>query len=77
MLTLDETYADPFLGENNYYDSYVDPTYGPALGVGPFARFGRARTRLHSAAPMLGQHNADVLRDYGISRERIDALFAS
>jgi crotonobetainyl-CoA:carnitine CoA-transferase CaiB-like acyl-CoA transferase len=77
VLTLDETYADPFLGENNYYDSYVDPTYGPALGVGPFARFGRARTRLQSAAPMLGQHNADVLRDYGISRERIDALFAS
>ena len=77
MLTLDETYADAFLDENNYYDSYVDPAFGPARGVAPFARFGRAHTRLQSAAPMLGQHNADVLRDYGIAQERIDALFAS
>jgi crotonobetainyl-CoA:carnitine CoA-transferase CaiB-like acyl-CoA transferase len=77
VLTLDETYTDAFLGENNYYDSYVDPTYGPARGVGPFARFGRAHTRLQSAAPTLGQHNADVLREYGIARERIAALFDS
>jgi hypothetical protein len=26
---------------------------------------------------MLGQHSSDVLRDYGIARDRIDALLES
>jgi crotonobetainyl-CoA:carnitine CoA-transferase CaiB-like acyl-CoA transferase len=74
VLTLGETYTDAFLGENNYYDSYLDPVFGPATGVSGFARFGRANTRFERAAPILGQHTTDVLRDYGISQARIDAL---
>jgi crotonobetainyl-CoA:carnitine CoA-transferase CaiB-like acyl-CoA transferase len=77
VLTLDETYADAFLEENNYYDSYVDPAFGPATGVSSFARFGRTNTRFQRAAPILGQHNTEVLRDYGISQERIDVLLQS
>ena len=77
VVTLEETYGDAFLAENHHYDSYDDATYGPAKGVGPFARFGRTRTTLQRAAPMLGEHSAEVLRDYGIARERVEALLES
>ena len=69
-VTLDETYADAFLDENNYYDSYVDPAFGPRRASPSFARFGRTNTKFERAAPILGQHSADVLRDYGISQEQ-------
>ena len=30
--TVDATYTDAFLAENHYYDTYVDPAFGPAIG---------------------------------------------
>ena len=77
VLTLDETYADAFLDENNYYESYTHPAFGPAKGVASFARFHRTETAFRRAAPILGQHSTEVLRDYGLSPERIDALLES
>ena len=77
IVPLDETYANAFLGENNFYDSYVDPAFGPARGVSGFARFGRTHTSFERPPPTLGQHNTDVLREYGISQERVDALLQS
>jgi crotonobetainyl-CoA:carnitine CoA-transferase CaiB-like acyl-CoA transferase len=73
-LTIAETYGDAFLDENNYYEVHVHPAYGPATGVAGFARFERTKTGFRRAAPLLGQHSTEVLRDYGVSRERIDAL---
>jgi crotonobetainyl-CoA:carnitine CoA-transferase CaiB-like acyl-CoA transferase len=71
VLTVDDTYTDPFLQANDFYDTYQDPAFGPATGVAGFARFERTRTAFRRAAPMLGEHSAEVLRDFGIPRERI------
>ena len=67
-LTIEETYADAFLAENDYYESYLDPAFGPAMGVTGFATFGRTTTGFRRAAPLLGQHNTEVLRDFGVTR---------
>jgi crotonobetainyl-CoA:carnitine CoA-transferase CaiB-like acyl-CoA transferase len=75
--TLEETFADPFLHENGYYESYVDPSFGPASGNAGFARFTRTGTAFRRPAPMLGEHSVEVLHDFGIPQARIDALLAS
>jgi crotonobetainyl-CoA:carnitine CoA-transferase CaiB-like acyl-CoA transferase len=74
VLTLDETFADPFLQENGFYESYVDPAFGPASGNAGFARFAGTTVAFRRPAPMLGEHSAEVLRDFGITQARIEAL---
>jgi crotonobetainyl-CoA:carnitine CoA-transferase CaiB-like acyl-CoA transferase len=77
VLTIDDTYTEEFLAENGFYESFDDPEFGPALGVASSARFARTPTGYGRPAPMLGQHSVEVLRDYGISEARIDALLES
>jgi crotonobetainyl-CoA:carnitine CoA-transferase CaiB-like acyl-CoA transferase len=77
VLTIDETYTDAFLEENGYYDSYVDPTFGAALGVAMCARFERTNSGFERPAPTVGQHTDEVLRDFGLSPARVDALVES
>jgi crotonobetainyl-CoA:carnitine CoA-transferase CaiB-like acyl-CoA transferase len=77
VLTVDETYTDGFLEANGYYESYVDPTFGAALGVAMCARFERTNTGFERPAPTVGQHTDEVLRDFGLSPSRIDALVES
>ncbi|HZP27420.1 MAG TPA: CoA transferase, partial [Acidimicrobiia bacterium] len=68
VVTMDETFTDPYLEENGYYESYLDPASGPARGVAVPFRFGRSATAFPRAAPMLGEHGAEVLREYGAAR---------
>ena len=66
VLTVDATYTDAFLAENHYYDTYVDPAFGPATGIAGFARFERTKTEFRRPPPTVGQHSIDVLRDFGV-----------
>ena len=77
VLMVTETYTDAFLQENGYYESYMDPTFGPTTSVSGFARFGRTTTGFQRAAPILGQHSTEVLTDYGFSQDRVAALVES
>jgi crotonobetainyl-CoA:carnitine CoA-transferase CaiB-like acyl-CoA transferase len=77
VLTIDDTYTDDFLEANGFYESWVDPEFGPAQGVASSARFSRTPASYGRPAPMLGQHTTEVLRDFGVSEERIDALLES
>jgi len=77
VLTVDDTYTDVFLTANRFYESWDDPEFGPAQGVGNSARFSRTPTGYGRPAPMLGQHSAEVLREFGISDARVDALLES
>ena len=78
VLTVDETYTDAFLEANNYYDSYVDPAFGPATG---HCRLRQVRAHEDGvstrAPPILGQHSIDVLGDFGVARGRIESLLRS
>jgi crotonobetainyl-CoA:carnitine CoA-transferase CaiB-like acyl-CoA transferase len=73
--TVAETYADAFLQENDFYESYLDPAFGPTEGPGCIARFTRTTSAYPRAAPMLGEHSIEVLRDFDVPRGRIEALF--
>jgi len=77
VLTIDDTYTDAFLDENDFYESYVDPAFGAARGVAMYARFGRTNSAFERAAPMVGQHTDEVLHGFGVSATRIDALVES
>ena len=65
-LTVDQTYTDAFLRENDYYESYLDPAFGPAQGPRCIARFTRTGAGFRRAAPMLGEHSSEVLRDFDL-----------
>ena len=77
VLTIDDTYIDAFLDENDFYESYVDPAFGTARGVAMYARFGRTNSGFERAAPAVGQHTDEVLHDFGLPAARIDALVES
>jgi crotonobetainyl-CoA:carnitine CoA-transferase CaiB-like acyl-CoA transferase len=77
VLTVEQTYTDAWLEDHKYYDSHVDPVFGPARGIAGFARFGRTQTKFRRAAPTVGQDSVDVLRDFGVSQARIDSLLRS
>jgi len=55
----------------------MDPTFGAALGVAMCARFERTNAGFERPAPTVGQHTDEVLRDFGLSPSRIDALVES
>jgi crotonobetainyl-CoA:carnitine CoA-transferase CaiB-like acyl-CoA transferase len=65
VLTLEETYTDPYLHENGFWESYQDPASGSAEGPASSARFARTPTGYGRAAPGLGEHSAEVLRELG------------
>ncbi|MBS0412282.1 MAG: CoA transferase [Proteobacteria bacterium] len=69
-----EAYADPYLQANGYYESYSHPKVGTVTGSAGYARFGRTPATFAHPAPVLGQHTAEVLADYGLAPDRIAAL---
>lgn len=73
MRTGPETYADPFLAENHYLDTYEHPK-GMVTGAAGYARFVRTPAHFAHPAPLLAQHSVEVLRDYGVAEDRIAAL---
>ncbi len=50
------------------------PVAGPLRQARPAARFSQTPTELRHAAPGLGQHTQEVLRELGIPQEEIDGL---
>jgi len=50
------------------------PVAGRMRGIGLPIHFSDGLTQSHMPAPLLGQHTAEVLREYGFSDERIHAL---
>jgi crotonobetainyl-CoA:carnitine CoA-transferase CaiB-like acyl-CoA transferase len=74
VLRTAETFEDPFLAENNYLEVYPHSALGAVKGVARFARFEGTPATYPRSAPKLGEHSIDVLRSYGFSQDRIDAL---
>lgn len=66
---------DPHLKARGYYVYLDHPEAGHNAYDGPGFRLSETPARLHGPAPLLGQHNDDVLRDLlGYSDERIADL---
>jgi crotonobetainyl-CoA:carnitine CoA-transferase CaiB-like acyl-CoA transferase len=71
-----EVYADPFLAENRFVEPY-DHARGRVTGAPGYARFGRTPSPFPHPAPQLAEHTIEVLAEYGVAQERIEALLAS
>ena len=52
------------------------PEAGPTKAIGCPIHFSATPTRITRAAPMLGEHTRELLREYGYGAAEIDALVA-
>jgi crotonobetainyl-CoA:carnitine CoA-transferase CaiB-like acyl-CoA transferase len=72
-----EALEDPWLLENDYLERWEHPRLGPVISCRAYASFGRTPVRLTRPTPELGEHTVEILREWGIAAQRIDALLAS
>ncbi|MEO6398277.1 MAG: CoA transferase, partial [Tepidiformaceae bacterium] len=71
-----EWFHDPFAVENRCFDTYDHPQFGEVTGPHAFARFTHAGGEFVRRAPVLGEHSAEVLREFGLDATRVDDLVA-
>ncbi len=73
-----DLYEDPQLRHRGFFVTLDHPAMGPTPYDGPATIFSRTPHRLRSAAPCLGQHNEQVMRDcLGMDAEEIERLQAA
>ncbi|HEY5476205.1 MAG TPA: CoA transferase [Tepidiformaceae bacterium] len=73
---IDETFNDPWLRANDFYEQYEHPQFGTVTGVRGFADFDRTVGGFARRAPGLGEHNREVLSELGVEPSRIEKLIA-
>jgi len=70
-----EAAADPHVRERDMLQWVAQPGAGaPAPITGPAAKLSRTPTRVRSAAPALGAHSDEILRELGLSPGDVQAL---
>ena len=70
-----DLYDDPQLKAREFFVTLDHPVMGPTPYDGPVTRFSRTPHDLRSPAPLLGQHNEEVMRDVlGKDSAAIEAL---
>ncbi len=73
-LTIDDFFADPWVAQNEYFESFDHPQFGPIRAPRTYAAWGRTPGGLARRSPLLGEHSLEVLRDYGFDEARIAKL---
>jgi crotonobetainyl-CoA:carnitine CoA-transferase CaiB-like acyl-CoA transferase len=77
VLTYDQTWEDPQVLARDMVAEVEHPIIGPMRTIAPPTKFSNMEFAVRRPAPWLGQHTAEVLREAGISDERIAELFES
>lgn len=77
MNTPDTLLADPHMEAVGFFGEEVHPSEGPIRTLGIAQTWSESRPELRLAAPRLGEHTAEVLGEYGLAREEVQALLAS
>jgi crotonobetainyl-CoA:carnitine CoA-transferase CaiB-like acyl-CoA transferase len=72
-----EAYEDSWLAENGVFVAWKHPRLGEAVGVRSYADFDRTPGGFRHPVPDAGEHTREVLADFGLSAERIEALLGS
>jgi crotonobetainyl-CoA:carnitine CoA-transferase CaiB-like acyl-CoA transferase len=67
---------DPQIEHNRTFVEYDHPTEGRVKTPGFPIRFSKTPSAVHRGAPLAGEHTREVLKEAGLSDERIDALAA-
>jgi crotonobetainyl-CoA:carnitine CoA-transferase CaiB-like acyl-CoA transferase len=68
---------DPQIKHNGTFVEYDHPTEGHVTTPGFPIRFGKTPSKVYRGAPLVGEHTRQVLKEAGLSEERIDALAQS
>jgi formyl-CoA transferase len=74
--TIDELPEHPHLKAVGMFERSVHPSEGPIVGVRPPTRFARTPAVVRRPAPLLGEHNDELLREAGCDDAQIAALKA-
>ncbi|WP_067134686.1 CaiB/BaiF CoA transferase family protein [Microtetraspora malaysiensis] len=69
--------GDPQVRHNGSLLTYEHPTEGTVTTPGFPIKFSRTPSALRHPTPLVGQHSREVLREAGLSHEKIDAMLAS
>jgi crotonobetainyl-CoA:carnitine CoA-transferase CaiB-like acyl-CoA transferase len=70
-----EVLFDPHFRERNHFDIVDQPVLGPRpVQRHVAAKFTRFEPKAHRHAPLLGEHNEEVLREIGVSDDEISQL---
>ncbi|MCA3757094.1 MAG: CoA transferase [Phenylobacterium sp.] len=72
-----EAYDDPWLAENDVFVAWRHPRLGEAVGVRSYADFDRTPGGFRHPVPDAGEHTWQVLAEFGLAPERIEALLAA
>ena len=76
VLTYDETWEDPQVLARDMVAEVEHPIIGPMKMVAPPTKFSDMDFAVRGPAPWVGQHTAEVLREVGVSDDRLAELFA-
>jgi formyl-CoA transferase len=75
--TAQEIFDDPHVAARKLLIDVPDPILGSVKLVGPVARMSESPEPVTNAAPLLGQHNAEILKEFlGYTDEQVGQLKA-
>jgi crotonobetainyl-CoA:carnitine CoA-transferase CaiB-like acyl-CoA transferase len=77
VLTVGEALEQDYVRHRNMTIEATHPTYGPVKMVGPVIKYRGEAPAPATAPPMLGEHNAEVLRSCGYSEDEVARMHAS
>ena len=77
IYTIDELPEHPHLKAVDLFQRHDHPTEGATVGVRPPTRFARTPASVRRPAPLLGEHNDELLREAGLDDAQIAALKVS
>ena len=73
-----EMFDDPQIAANELIAEVTHPEFGKVRQTGMLTKFSATEARIDRAAPLLGQHTDEILRDYlGYDPAKIAALHQS
>ncbi|MFI4976213.1 MAG: CoA transferase [Caulobacterales bacterium] len=71
VFTGDQAMRQDWLWDNGFYAIAAHPAMGEVVSTRTYADFTRGQNGFSRLHPELGEHGVEVLRDFGIERERI------
>jgi len=77
MNSIDDIVADPHLAAIGYLEAVEHPTEGRIKSLAVPSEWSQSRPGYRRHAPRLGEHTREVLREAGLTEERIDSLLQS